>query len=105
MIMNHCGECYYWELTSNIKEPSPSRKCTLDDSWGIHAGQMACRQFRKDKKKKRHTMNEGIPDCPDCGGKGMCDKHKLEYLQYEYEKAENAYEDELFKQKQERKNK
>lgn len=47
-------------------------------------------------------MNEGIPDCPDCGGKGMCGKHKLEYLKYEYEKAENAYEDELFKQEQER---
>lgn len=46
-------------------------------------------------------MNEGVPDCPDCGGKGMCDKHKLEYLQYEAIKAMTAYRDELLKQAKE----
>lgn len=43
-------------------------------------------------------MNKGIPDCPDCGGKGMCDEHNLEYLKWEHEKALNAYEDEILKQ-------
>ena len=37
-------------------------------------------------------MNKGIPDCPDCGGKGMCDEHKLEYLKWVYETARDEYE-------------
>lgn len=36
-------------------------------------------------------MDKGIPDCPDCGGKGMCDKHKREYLKWVYETARNEY--------------
>ncbi len=44
-------------------------------------------------------MNNGIPDCPDCGGKGMCDSHKLEYLYYEYDKTRNALRAEIKKQK------
>lgn len=47
-------------------------------------------------------MDKGIPDCPDCGGKGMCDKHKIEYLKWEFEKAQSAYEDEIIKQREER---
>lgn len=45
-------------------------------------------------------MNNGIPDCPDCGGKGMCDKHKLEYLYYEYDKTRNVLRAEMAKQKE-----
>ncbi len=37
-------------------------------------------------------MNNGIPDCPDCGGKGMCDKHKVEYLGWVCDTAINEYE-------------
>lgn len=44
-------------------------------------------------------MNKGIPDCLDCGGKGMCEKHKLEYLYYEYDKAHKAFRAEQKKQK------
>ena len=36
-------------------------------------------------------MDKGIPNCPDCGGKGMCDKHRLEYLEWVYETAHNEY--------------
>ncbi len=43
-------------------------------------------------------MNNGVPDCPECGGKGMCDFHKIEYLQDEAIKAMTAYRDELEKQ-------
>jgi len=43
-------------------------------------------------------MNEGVPDCPECGGKGMCDLHKLEYKQHEAIVAMTAYRDELLKQ-------
>lgn len=52
---------------------------------------------------KRQSMDEGVPDCPDCGGKGMCDEHKLEYLQYEAITAMTAYRDELLKQTKESK--
>ena len=37
-------------------------------------------------------MNKGIPDCPDCGGKGMCLNHRVEYLQWVYETARDEYE-------------
>ena len=37
-------------------------------------------------------MNEGVPDCPDCGGKGMCDKHNVDYLEWVYNTAKNEYE-------------
>lgn len=79
--MNHCGECYYWQ----------SGTCLLDNNW-VQSGQMPCRQFRKDKKKK-HTLNNGIPECPDCGGKDMCDKHNVELLKYEAETARKEYEE------------
>lgn len=36
-------------------------------------------------------MDKGIPDCPDCGGKGMCLKHRVEYLEWAYETARNEY--------------
>ncbi len=50
-------------------------------------------------------MDKGVPDCPECGGKGMCDEHRLEYLQYEAIKAMTAYRDAILEQvkKQERK--
>ena len=44
-------------------------------------------------------MNKGVPDCPDCDGKGMCDEHKLEYLYYEYDKTRKALMAEIKKQK------
>lgn len=53
----------------------------------------------------KHSMDNGVPDCPECDGKGMCDKHKLEYLKYEADLAQIRYEGELLKQlkpKQER---
>ena len=37
-------------------------------------------------------MNKGIPNCPDCGGKGMCDKHKVEYLEWVYKTARDEFE-------------
>lgn len=37
-------------------------------------------------------MDKGIPDCPDCGGKGMCLNHRVEYLQWVYETARDAYD-------------
>lgn len=37
-------------------------------------------------------MNNGVPDCPECGGKGLCDKHNLEYLEWVYKTACNEYE-------------
>lgn len=40
-------------------------------------------------------MNKGIPDCPDCGGKGMCSKHRLEYLKWVAGTARREYESEL----------
>ncbi len=43
-------------------------------------------------------MNKGIPDCPDCGGKGMCDEHKREYLKWVYEVARDEYYSALEKQ-------
>jgi len=49
-------------------------------------------------------MDKGVPNCPDCGGKGMCDKHKLEYLRYEHERALAAYEDEIIKQERMKQN-
>ena len=36
-------------------------------------------------------MDKGVPDCPDCGGKGMCDEHRLEYLEWVYETAREEY--------------
>lgn len=36
-------------------------------------------------------MNNGVPDCPDCGGKGMCEEHKIEYLKWVYETARDEY--------------
>ena len=36
-------------------------------------------------------MNNGVPDCPNCGGKGMCDEHKREYLKWVYETARDEY--------------
>ena len=51
---------------------------------------------------RRMKMDKGVPNCPDCGGKGMCDKHKIEYLKWEFEKAQGAYEDEIIKQREER---
>lgn len=47
-------------------------------------------------------MNKGVPNCPDCGGKDMCDKHRLEYLKYCAETARNEYESEFKDQKTER---
>jgi hypothetical protein len=44
-------------------------------------------------------MNEGVPDCPDCGGKGMCEMHKVEYLEWIYKVARDAFEDALKKYK------
>jgi len=38
------------------------------------------------------TLDKGIPYCSDCGGKGMCDHHKLEYLKWVYETARDDYE-------------
>jgi len=38
------------------------------------------------------TMDNGVPDCPECGGKGMCIKHKTEYLRWVYETARDEYE-------------
>lgn len=43
-------------------------------------------------------MDKGIPDCTDCGGKGMCDEHKLEYLEWVYKTAHQQYKAELVKQ-------
>ena len=40
-------------------------------------------------------MNKGIPNCPDCGGKGMCDKHRLEYLEWVYNTAKDEFESAL----------
>ena len=40
---------------------------------------------------ERHTMDNGVPDCPECGGKGMCDEHKREYLKWVYETARDEY--------------
>lgn len=40
---------------------------------------------------ERQSMDEGIPDCPDCDGKGMCDKHRCEYLEWVYNTARNEY--------------
>ena len=47
-------------------------------------------------------MNNGVPDCPECGGKGMCEKHKCEYLEWiaktalkEYEAALKEYKSKL----------
>lgn len=37
-------------------------------------------------------MNNGVPDCPDCGGKGMCDKHRVEYLKWVYNTAKDEFE-------------
>lgn len=37
-------------------------------------------------------MDKGIPDCPDCGSKGMCDKHKVEYRAWVCDTAINEYE-------------
>ena len=36
-------------------------------------------------------MDNGIPNCPDCGGKGMCDKHRLEYLKWVYNTAKDEF--------------
>jgi hypothetical protein len=40
---------------------------------------------------ERQTMDNGVPDCPECGGKGMCDKHKCEYLEWVYKTAYDEY--------------
>ena len=56
------------------------------------------------QKGEKHTMNNGVPDCPECGGKGMCDEHKLEYLKYEADKAKREYEAELKNQTERNKN-
>ncbi len=45
-------------------------------------------------------MNKGVPDCPECGGKGMCDKHRLEYLEWVYNTAKNEYEAALTEHKE-----
>ena len=45
-------------------------------------------------------MDKGVPNCLDCGGKGLCDKHKLEYLTWVYTTARNELEAELKKQKE-----
>ena len=42
-------------------------------------------------------MDKGIPDCPDCGGKGMCDEHKCEYLEWVYNTAREEYLAAIFK--------
>jgi len=39
----------------------------------------------------KHGMNKGVPNCPECGGKGMCDNHKREYLKWVYETARDEY--------------
>ena len=44
---------------------------------------------------ERQTMDNGVPDCPECGGKGMCPKHLLELLKYEAQTAQNEYMEEL----------
>jgi len=36
-------------------------------------------------------MDKGVPDCPDCGDKGMCDEHRREYLKWVYETAREEY--------------
>ncbi|KKL03670.1 hypothetical protein LCGC14_2623770, partial [marine sediment metagenome] len=41
--------------------------------------------------EERQTMDSGVPNCSDCGGKGMCDKHKVEYLEWAYNTARNEY--------------
>lgn len=43
-------------------------------------------------------MDKGVPDCPDCGGKGMCDEHKREYLKWVYETARDEYHAALTRQ-------
>lgn len=40
-------------------------------------------------------MNNGVPNCPECGGKGMCDKHNLEHLRWCAETAQNKFMEEL----------
>ncbi|GAG68122.1 unnamed protein product [marine sediment metagenome] len=45
-------------------------------------------------------MDKGIPNCSDCGGKGMCPKHKLEYLKWVADTAQNEYLEELRNQSQ-----
>jgi hypothetical protein len=37
-------------------------------------------------------MNKGVPNCPACGGKGMCDKHRVEYLEWVYKTAGDEFE-------------
>jgi len=37
-------------------------------------------------------MDKGVPNCPDCGGKGLCDKHKVEYLEWVYKTAKDEFE-------------
>ena len=39
----------------------------------------------------RMKMDKGVPNCPDCGGKGMCDKHRLEYLEWVYKTARDEF--------------
>ncbi len=46
-----------------------------------------------------NDMNNGVPDCPDCGGKGMCIEHNCEYLKWVYETARDEYEAALKEQK------
>jgi len=41
---------------------------------------------------ERQSMNEGVPDCLDCGGKGLCLKHKAEYLEWVYKTARDEFE-------------
>ncbi len=38
------------------------------------------------------SLDKGVPDCPDCGGKGMCLNHRVEYLKWIYETARDEYE-------------
>lgn len=45
-------------------------------------------------------MDSGVPDCPDCGGKGLCEKHRLEYLEWVYNTAKNEYEAALIEHKE-----
>ena len=40
-------------------------------------------------------MDKGVPNCPDCGGKGMCDKHRLEYLEWVYNTTKDEFESAL----------
>lgn len=56
------------------------------------------------EQQKGETMDKGVPDCPDCGGKGMCSKHKLEYLKWVAETAQQAYMNELKTQSRKGKN-